>query len=265
MLFRSGNKTSCPQGWTRWPPTSGAATPESTKGREPPEDKAHLGEVNPEEERDIGSSEARSQASQGCSDPEDNKIPLQPSAPWSEASNPESPLRHHLRIRQPTPPRPGPCQAVCWHWEDREGSDGGRGGGVPALQGFLLSGGRSMQSIQGGPLGALCMLWTELGQDGGELGLRDPLEDLLVDPRTPASSVLQPHSKLLSFSRKAQGFTSPRSLPPLRQDTLISTLSSGDPFSGQPSTTHRWSGSLPWAAHTSPALSLTGPGAEKAP
>ena len=149
----SGNKTSCPQGWTRWPPTSGAATPESTKGREPPEDKAHLGEVNPEEERDIGSSEARSQASQGCSDPEDNKIPLQPSAPWSEASNPESPLRHHLRIRQPTPPRPGPCQAVCWHWEDREGSDGGRGGGGPCPPGVLIIWGEEYAVHPGGPSG----------------------------------------------------------------------------------------------------------------
>ena len=82
----SENKGSCPQGWTRWPPASGAANPESTKRREPLENKANLGEVSPEE-RDTESSEAGSQVSQGSSDPEDNKIPLQPSAPWSEASN----------------------------------------------------------------------------------------------------------------------------------------------------------------------------------
>lgn len=103
----SGNKSSRLQGWTRWPPAFGAATPESTKGRVPPKNKADLREVSPEEKRDTGSSEARSQASQGSADPEDNRIPLQPSAPWSEASNPEFPLRYHLPIRQPTPPRPG--------------------------------------------------------------------------------------------------------------------------------------------------------------
>ena len=148
----SGNKGSCPQGWTRWPPTSGAATPESTKRREPLENKADLGEVNPEE-RDTESSEAGSQVSQGSSDPEDNKIPLQPSTPWSEASNRQFSLRHHLPIRQSTPPSKA-CQAVCWHWENREGSDG-----VLALQGFLL-GGRSMQPEEyaahpGRPLGGV--------------------------------------------------------------------------------------------------------------
>lgn len=223
----SGNKSSCPQGWTRWPPTSGAATPESTKGREPPEDKADLGEVNPEEERDIESSEARSQASQGYSDPEDNKIPLQPSAPWSEASNPEFPLRHHLRIRQPTPPRPGPCQAVCWHWEDREGSDGA---GVPALQGFLLSGGRSMQSIQGGPLGALCMLWTELGQDGGKLVSETPLKTCSWTPAPPPAACSSHTQNSFPFPER------PRALPHLVLSLLLGRTHSFQPSAqGTPS------------------------------
>lgn len=115
--------------------------------RESLENKADLGEVSPEE-RDTESSEVGSQVSQGSSDPEDKKIPLQPSVPWSEASNRQFSLRHHLPIRQSTPPSKA-CQAVCWRWEDREGSDGG-----PCPPG-VLTWGEEYAAHPGRPLGGV--------------------------------------------------------------------------------------------------------------
>lgn len=153
----SGNKGLPPQGWTTWPPASGAATPESTKRREPLENKADLGEVSPEG-RDTESSEAGSQVSQDSSDPEDNKIPLQPSAPWSEASNRQFSLRHHLPIRQSTPPSKA-CQAVSWRWEDREGSD--RGPSPPGV----LTWGEEYAAHPGRPLGGACYACSGLSWD----------------------------------------------------------------------------------------------------
>lgn len=114
-------------------------------------------------------------------------------------------------------------RVCCVLWageEDRRGS-----AQAPAFPQFP-SGRRDTQMIHGGPRRALRMLWAELGQ-GGQEGARS--QRLFL---SPVQELEPPHShpdpslrcalatpETLPFPRKAQCFTAPHTLPPLRHHT----------------------------------------------